>query len=77
MRRGRVAGDEVVQVLAQVVDAGLVDLAHAVDGGIGIVEGFTGDEQRFDHGFIVDETRDAGASGDARTRRRALPTLAG
>ena len=62
MRRGHPAGHEVVQVLAQVVDAGLVDLAHAGDGGVGVVEGFTGDEQRFDHGFIVDETRDGGAS---------------
>jgi len=57
-----VPGHEVVQMLSKVIDAGLVDLAHALDGGIGIVEGFTGDEQRFDHAFIVDETRDAGAS---------------
>ena len=69
------AGDEVMQLLAQMVDAGLVDLPDALDGGFGIVEGFTRDEQRFDHAFIVDETRYGGAS--AGLRRPALPTLAG
>ena len=40
------AGDEALEGVAQVADAGLVDAAHLGDGLVGVVEAGRGDEGR-------------------------------